>query len=782
VRRNLSLFLGTVLLLCASNSFGQNDTIPGHFPIKIISRDSIQKTSLKNSPPEINSFFNNVRQLAPSTFNDFQKLNSQLKLPVNLNSGIISISKTSISSKVYSSNVSAESGEHSIYRSAIGSANVSIWNIPFSIGYNLNSGWQTDAQRLGCSTGKFDREKFFEQIKSRIRNVANPEELFAKNLSSLYAKREQAINSIKNDLLGAFENGDEKLLGTIHDKVNAENISRQGIDQFLNKIINENAAQVTETQNLLLQLQNNPGNKNSDSISALTKELQELNRVKEQIEGQLISLRDKWHKGGTWEKISGFEKEKRSIINKLINDPATISRVAAQKLSLTGIQKMLLNTKSLNVGSSGIDQGSLGLHNALIKGINLEFLKGQKYFAPLIGSQPGLKSISDFMYSNFQELPNIFSAAVRMGKGDPQNNFSHVSVALYQQTNNQFLPGNFQTSLPKNLVTTFSKRISFGASHSLLTEVSKSTMLYSNTAPNNNFAKGIFNSDNIFGNVGMNLNYVGEFEKLGIDENLTIRYTGKEYSNLGNFYSVSGSKEISNDLKKYFLNRKLIATVKASYRQYEFALNDRKWNRFSYTADLKWKMKKSQFIEIRYQPYFNKRINLTEKYTAGKSYRLSLRGNMNQKIGRGSSYRNFVEMSSSKDSYYDVFSDKFHSTRSLSFTSFQELSLGKHTIFLNFVGNHAGENLNYLLGNSSLSIDGGLTLSPFKNISLSSAFAYNSVSNMYSQLAVRQSINIFLGDKFIIDGFINAGKNLYQNVYLKIPEISGTLSISYNIK
>src|SRR5690606_4445512 len=115
-----------------------------------------------------------------------------------------------------------------------------------------------------------------------------------------------------------------------------------------------------------------------------------------------------------------------------------IANIVSEKLKLPLLQKMLLYSKSLNIGSSGIDQGKMGINDALLKGINLEYLKGNQFFAPVLGVMPGIKNVTDLSYRNFSELPDIRTASIRMGKGDLQSAFSHVSVSLFQPANNNY--------------------------------------------------------------------------------------------------------------------------------------------------------------------------------------------------------------------------------------------------------------------------------------------------------------------------------------------------------
>jgi hypothetical protein len=736
--------------------------------------------------PRIN--FNNL-QAADQLKNSInpRQLLSQLTLPVDFKAPMLAFGKTDLSLQANNTSTSADNMESGTYQSTVASTGLTVWNIPFSVGYNSQSGLQHTEGDLSYTTANFDKDKFLDQIKERIKKLGNPEDLFRGALSQLYAKRDQVFSTLRNELTSVVKTTSQQLLGSIQDRINVENISRLGVDQFLNNIVEESRKQLSGKQELFLALQNKAASQASssvnDSITILAGELDVLNRSRDQLESEIGALRDKWIKNGTMETIAGFEKEKQSALNKLMNDPEAIAQIASQKLKLPGLQRLLIHAKTLNIGASGIKQSSLGLNDVLLKGISMAFQKGKRFLAPVMGKQPGIKSIADFAYSNFNELPNILTTAIRMGKGDMQKDFSHVSLALFQQNSNQsFLPTAFQTALPKNLVTTFSKRMSFGESHHLLTEISKSTMLYNPASGGDGGLKNIINTGNLFGNMGVTLDYSGEFEQAGLSEKLVVRYTGKEYNNLGNFSLVSGAKEISNDLKKYFLNRKLIVNVRAHYREYEFSIDDGKWSSFSYLADLKWKMKKGEFVELRYQPYFNRRNSPQENYLSSKSHRLALRGAVNRKVGKGFTYRNFMELASSRDNFYDIIQDKFNSNGFISFTSLQTLLIGKQTLFVNITGNHARQNQGYLFGNSSVSLDAGITFSTTRKVSLSSALVYNEVNQLYGQVAIRQSVSALLGKRIVLDGFLHAGKNLYEPSYLRIPAVTGNLSISYNLK
>lgn len=749
-----------------------------------LKKDSSLLIFTKNNVEEqlSKTVFGNLNEFMPvEEFVRTKSLLSQLELPVDLKSPILIIGQTELSTKFDNSSSDGGNNRMTPYQTSEGFSSLSVWNIPFSLGYHSNTGFQNNSDRLNFLMSQFDKEKFLEQMKKKLAKIAKPEDLFNDALKKVYEKRDQAFNTIKTELTEALKN-ENKLLPGMQGKINIENISGLGIDQFLNNIVKENLARVEARENELIRIQNN--NESPDSANKIAHEIEMLQSSNEHLLNKIGSLKNKWFKNGVLQTLGSFEKEKQATINKLMNDPAAIAKIALERLKLPFLQRLLLNAKTLNIGTSGVDHSKLGISDALLKGVNFEYQKGNQFFAPVLGVMPGIKNLAELGYANSTELPDIRVIAIRLGKGDFKNDFSHISISLFQPGNNQHLVNSrFQSALPKNLITTFSKRMSFGSSHTLLAEFSKSTMMYNPVSGgNSNGLKEVMNAGNFFGNVGLNLDYGGDYQNLGITNRVSVRYTGKEYNNLGDYSLASGSKELSNDLKKSFFKRKLILNVKIHYREYEFSTDGRKWKSFSYTTDAKWKFKKGEFIEIRFQPYFNRRVSREENYVSTKSYRLALRGNINRKVMKGFTYRNFLELTSSNDSFYDFFLDRFVSNGFVSFTSLQTLNIGQQTLFFNTTANLARENAGYLYGNSSLAIDGGMTFNATRKISMSSALAYNGVSKMYGQLSLRQSLSAALGEKIVLDGYISAGQNLYKLQGLYVPAITGNLSISYQLK
>lgn len=712
----------------------------------------------------------------------FAKNNSISSVSKTLSSPSFQIVKTRLSVQS-TTEMNAFSGTvDNMYNTELAAA-VSLFNMPFSTDYHSAAGWQSKGDFTRFASIQFDKSSFLQQLSDKIRKELNPEELFKDALRPVYEKREKAFNTIQSDLSTFLLKKNPALFTAYKDRINAENISRTGTELFLSNLLEEGQRLLKEKEFLVssLQLRNTELAISDDSLQAAIAAYEFQNRANEALQQTLPELRNHWLKSGVLETIAGFEKVKKAAIDQLFQNPDQLRKIALNNFNLHGLRKLLLHANIFSIGSSGVDQGALGIKDALLNGIQASFLKGNRFFAPVIGKIPGIKNMSDLRYANFAQLPDIITTALRIGKGGEDANFSHVSLSLFQPVNNNSIPlTTFSPSLPKNLVSTFSKQLSIGTAHTLLAEISKSTLLQPSSGSSG--IKDLVNTGNLFGNMGLNLQYRGEFEQLGLTQQTIVRYTGKEYSNIGNFSLVSGTKEISNDLKKYFLQRKLIINLKGHYREYDFSASRKKWKSLSYLADVKLKFKKGEFVELRYQPYINRRSSPEESYTSSKSYRLSFRGVVNRRLGRNLRYRNFMEVSGSRDDLYDFYRDQFYSNQFTSFTSLQTFSIGKNNFFLNINGNIAKQQTGYLLGNSSLSADAGIHFPTRSAISISSSAVYTSVKGIYRQIAIRQSLSTSIGKRFVIDGYIHAGKNQVLQSYLNLPAVSGNLSISYHLK
>jgi hypothetical protein len=78
--------------------------------------------------------------------------------------------------------------------------------------------------------------------------------------------------------------------------------------------------------------------------------------------------------------------------------------------------------------------------------------------------------------------------------------------------------------------------------------------------------------------------------------------------------------------------------------------------------------------------------------------------------------------------------------------------------------------------------DAGSTFLLFKKLSLSSAISYNSVQGWYRQVGIKQTISNQLSDRFNLNVYVDARKNLALYQPLLYGLFRADVSIHYLIK
>jgi hypothetical protein len=296
--------------------------------------------------------------------------------------------------------------------------------------------------------------------------------------------------------------------------------------------------------------------------------------------------------------------------------------------------------------------------------------------------------------------------------------------------------------------------------------------------------KGAFiNSGNIFGNLGINLNHFGEYDRIGLTTDVSVRYTGQEYLNLGNTFIPGGSKEMSGNLRKYLLEDKLQLQAKFQYREYDFSANSKTWQYASWSFSGKWKFSKGQFFELRYQPFNNSRKEQSTTESQNSANRFSVRGNIQARLSKGVLYRNYLDITTFDNIMEHLASALEQNTNAVTLTSLQTLSLKNRTYFLNSVYNHTRARSEFLFLNSSLTIDGGSTFQIKDGLMLNCAIVYNSVQGFYSNGSLRQGISGRILGRFDLSGFVQSGIFFYKEAGASgVSPFSGNVLISYKIK
>ena len=331
--------------------------------------------------------------------------------------------------------------------------------------------------------------------------------------------------------------------------------------------------------------------------------------------------KSKWESSGMMKKIKEFELLKKNKISQLINDPSFIRKKAKEQLSLKGLQRLFLNVNRLNIGRDALSLSPMSFQHFLQNGISTEWLNNKgKTFMLVAGKQKDINSVLDQGFTN-----NLFSnngqvRAARIGLGSSGISTSHLSVSSFEQTMNALSGMPFNTNeFRKIMVTTISNQLNIGQRGSIEVDLSRSATTYrqdDNTADTilkskNNFSR-ILSSKNFTDNTALSLKYADENTEKGLSYQFSFSKVANGYNNPGSSFLAGGSTELGSQIRKSFLKNRMQVSFRANLRDYKFNDElDSRWRNVYMVMDAKWRMRKGQFIGLRYQP--NRMVRIEEK-------------------------------------------------------------------------------------------------------------------------------------------------------------------------
>jgi hypothetical protein len=173
------------------------------------------------------------------------------------------------------------------------------------------------------------------------------------------------------------------------------------------------------------------------------------------------------------------------------------------------------------------------------------------------------------------------------------------------------------------------------------------------------------------------------------------------------------------------------------------------------------------------------KLNANTRSTVTQLNQLSAQGNLSKKIA-GIPYHNYINLSYQKNGY--TLDNKWLLTKTIILSSTQTLVLGKNSIYINANYNHADNHSPYVFFNSSLITEGGSSYVLLKRVIASSSVTYNAIKSWYQQVGIRQTISTQLGQRFNMNLYVDARKNIrvYQPVWFGL--LRADVSIHYQLK
>ncbi|MEP6748956.1 MAG: hypothetical protein ABJB86_14590, partial [Bacteroidota bacterium] len=616
---------------------------------------------------------------------------------------------------------------------------------------------------------EFDREAYLNSLRDKIKLKINTSDLLPDYNDALQKLKDNAIaklrlslDSINSVYKGSLNKQLEALGG-------AENILKADASVLQEKLLSAEFLQnIEQKKNLLAQMQQqlNAGGKVDmnlyDSVLQSIQAMPGTNKILNTIH----SFKEEAQKSGLIEKLRQAEALKKNNVKQWLRDPDKLKSLAKEQLDLNGMQKMFLNINQLTVGMNTINLSPLTVYQYTNNGFNASFVNNKTYLFIMSGRQQDLTTLFDSRYSTpLFSIANT-SRGIRIGKGDLTESHTHISLFTYKQNKSGYNDNIINTMPGSTMVATFSNRVKIDKEHSLDIEISKSAHkydrqqnIYDTLQQGGSVPKQLLGGGNFIQQMAFTLQWKGQLKENELDYDLHATRIGNNYSNPGSVFISAGTTEFGGSLRKFFLKNQLQMSAKGNYRGYEYGGNNAKWRNYSLSFQGKWKLKKGQYISLRYQPYQSLRIQDNIKYNAGGSSRLSADGNIRKRFGK-INYQHTISLSALKNSWQ--FDNMPIENKSFLISSVQAITVNRKSYFVNIQYNISNQPSSLVLLNTQFNADAGYMYTICKKIMGSTAINYNSTKGWFQQTGIKQTFSGQIGERFIVSLYADIIKNIRE--------------------
>lgn len=636
---------------------------------------------------------------------------------------------------------------------------------------------------------RFDREAYLNSLRDKVKLKMKTSDLVPDYNDVLQQLKQAAVQKLKFSLDSINNSYKGYLGGSLQQVGNLQNVFNGDMKSMQDKLLSQGFLQDIENKkNLLNQMQSqisqgmtvNP--EKYDSLLQSVKAVEGVGKIMTTIR----KFQKEVQKSGLLEKLQQAEQFRKNNMDQWLNDPDKLKSLVKEQLDLSGVQKLFLNMNQLHAGLNTVSLSPLTLYQYTNTGVNAEFVNNKTYLFIMAGKQKEMTSLYDNHFSGSLFSADNTAMGIRAGKGDLQGSYSHLSLFTYKQNSNSFntdIPG----IVPGNtVVATFSNQLKVNEANFLNVEISRSSHKYENQ--NNlsdtlfqgrSLSKQLLSGENLAQQLAVSLQWSGEVKDRDLSYDIHGTKIGKAYNNPGSVFLSAGMTELGGSIKKSFLKNQLQLSARGNYREYEYNTTNTRWRNYNFAFQTRWKLKKGQYIAIRYQPYQSMRWEDNKKFGLGGSNRLSLDMNLRRRFGK-INYQNVISLAALKNSYR--FDSLPGNNNSILISSLQTVSIGSKSYYLNVQYNKATTPSVLIVFNTQFNCDAGIMYSIGKTITASTALNYNSTKYWFQQLGIKQSISGQLGDRFTVSVYADILKNIKEYQPNQMDNLRLDWSLRYLLK
>ncbi|WP_295121524.1 hypothetical protein [uncultured Chitinophaga sp.] len=629
---------------------------------------------------------------------------------------------------------------------------VTLGGIPVDINYNNLASFGGGTQDYitgGLFKVNFNREQYLQQLNAKLNTYYDLRKFFLKDMDL-----ESAMRSYVDKRLAGIRTGIDSLYGNGLSGVLPTGMS---MDQLV---------QLDTTQILQLFKGNDPFEAikaqaiNKAGIAGDSVMLQQ--QAKQAAIEKVLALKRDLESGQpAREQLARFDKVKDQL-SAFINTDESRIRHAKELFPLSGLQRFFLRVKDLNIGAFNTDASASSISGLFMKGAGGSFLNKGKMLMLGIGSRTDGQGMKDAFLENNASAGSYFMQFARLGKGDLEEDHTHLTALNANTKNNERHQVNQQFAARNIFVGTLSKQLTLGEYGTINGEFSKSNTEFANAGSGSGgyamsqkaAAMSFFND--FWQTVSLGLRYTGEVRELSMSQGAYVSYAGMGYNNPGTPFGTRGSWQYGLNVRRRWKFHKMTTAFRTDIRDIQTSF-DAGWKSFQYSGDVQFRVKRNWSL--------NARMMRSSMKSSGNN---AGDGFITRQASLTSQLSGYIGSMPSSNLIVAGLQQMKLTSATLPLNSVlanvniaENLVINGHVLSLNMFYNYDLKQ-NAVYGNM-LNMDAGWSYMLFKTLNCNSGITFLDNHNMVTQLGVKQSMSVELIPGVNAAVYVDTRKNLYSS-------------------
>lgn len=655
---------------------------------------------------------------------------------------------------------------------------VSLGSIPFNLNYNnlaQNNVISTDINNHHLVKAAFDKEAYVEKLNKQLQSNYDLKKYFVQDIdyrsfaTDLAGKRMESLRQQAGSLLNDARNA-----------LSAEQLFSLDSLQLKNTLLEGMTEEEMVGNRETLERIGPEALEKDSAARALRDRVNRFDAARKYYD-QLMQLKKELGSGQDVLKMVNSQNAAERGVDAYMNNSANAPKLAKQLLPLSFLQKLMLGTKQLNIGNIAANASKGTVSDLFMTGVAGSFLDKNNFVMMGVGKRSDIGMQHTGLNSSISTHAHSIQF-MRVGKGDIGKSHTHLTALNANAKNSsrsQFLSG----ALARNtFVGAVSKQLDLGEWGTLNAELSKSNNRFSNAMGSQADLAGAPKAaiagflDDFWTTLSTRLHYSGSIKRLSLSHGAYINYSGLGYTNPGNPYAGRGSLQYGLDVKRSWWKNKASLRFKTDIRNMaQSPVTDNKWKNLQFALDGHYRMSRRMSFDVRLNqasmnekreghsmPVFMSRKASVMMQSSGKLGLLPYSGNvmlglqqMDYMMTTGFVKSTFVNL--------NLMKSLFINDKSLSWSLMYNKDIRQQAIY----GNMLSSDLTY-----------GYIL--LKKINGSSGLTYLNSENMVRQAGIRQSLSAQVLQRWSLNLFIDARKDLYRGgQYYYYDNFRTEMSIHY---